>query len=133
MAARSTDNGTDWTYEGEALEQNPGYCPSADINDDGQGHANIITVGGITRLYTLQRPAGDNQGVGMLVHTLTAPTAPTRWPACPAPRRWASTPTPSPPPGQPCRHRRTAVPISVCTTGGRRLARAAGARAGSST
>ena len=36
----------DWTYEGEALEQNPGYCPSADINDDGEGHPNVITVGG---------------------------------------------------------------------------------------
>ena len=63
-----------WTYEGEALEQNPGYCPSVDINDDGQGHANLITVGGVTRLYTLQRPAGDMQGVGELVHT-PAPTA----------------------------------------------------------
>ena len=38
VTARSTDNGKDWTYEGQALEQNPGYCPNADINDDGQGH-----------------------------------------------------------------------------------------------
>ena len=49
------------------------YCPSADINDDGEGHANIISVGGVSRLYTLQRPAGDSQGVGELVHT-TSPT-----------------------------------------------------------
>ena len=68
MAATSTDGGKDWTYDGEALEQNPGYCPSADINDDGQGHANVITIGGKTFLYTLARAAGDNQGVGMLVH-----------------------------------------------------------------
>ena len=74
VAARSTDNGKDWTYEGQALEQNSGYCPSADINDDGQGHPNVITVGGVSRLYTLNRPAGDNDGVGLLVHTLT-PTA----------------------------------------------------------
>jgi hypothetical protein len=72
VVATSTDNGQDWTYQGEALEQNPGYCPSADVNDDGEGHPNVITVGGTTYLYTLQRPAGDNNGVGMLVHTLTS-------------------------------------------------------------
>jgi hypothetical protein len=71
VAATSTDNGKTWTYQGQALEQNPGYCPTADINDDGQGHPNVLTVGGTSRLYTLQRPAGDNAGVGMLVHTLT--------------------------------------------------------------
>ena len=77
IAAKSTDNAKSWTYEGEALEENPGYCPSADINDDGQGHANVITVGGVSRLYTLQRPAGDNAGVGELIHTLTpTPTNP---------------------------------------------------------
>ncbi|HEY1832504.1 MAG TPA: Ig-like domain repeat protein [Acidimicrobiales bacterium] len=68
MAATSTDNGKDWTYNGEALEQDPGYCPSADTNDDGQGHSNVITVNGTTFLYTLPRAAGDMQGVGMVVH-----------------------------------------------------------------
>jgi large repetitive protein len=68
VAATSTDNGQDWTYDGEALEENPGYCPSADINDDGQGHSNVITIGGNTYLYTLARAAGDMQGVGMIVH-----------------------------------------------------------------
>jgi hypothetical protein len=68
MAATSTDNGQQWTYDGEAIEQNPGYCPSSDQNDDGQGHANVITVGGNTFLYTLPRAAGDTQGVGMIVH-----------------------------------------------------------------
>jgi hypothetical protein len=75
VVARSTDNGQSWTYEGEALEQNPGTCPSADINDDGEGHPNVITVGGVTRLYTLQRPAGDNPGVGLLVHTVASPNS----------------------------------------------------------
>ncbi len=70
MAAKSTDDGVDWVYQGEALEEDPGYCPSADINDDGEGHANVITTGGTTYLYTLARPAGDNVGVGMLVHPL---------------------------------------------------------------
>ncbi|HEX7443818.1 MAG TPA: hypothetical protein VF320_08025, partial [Acidimicrobiales bacterium] len=74
--ARSTDGGQSWTYEGEALEQNPGVCPSSDVNDDGQGHPNVITVGGVSRLYTLQRPAGDNPGVGLLVHALSTPTGP---------------------------------------------------------
>ncbi len=73
VAATSTDNGKDWTYDGEALEQNPGYCASSDVNDDGQGHANIITVDGNTYLYTLARAAGDMQGVGMLIHKF-APT-----------------------------------------------------------
>jgi hypothetical protein len=68
LVATSTDNGVDWTYDGEALEQNSGYCPTGDINDDGQGHANILTIGGNTYLYTLPRAAGDMQGVGMIVH-----------------------------------------------------------------
>ena len=71
MAATSTDGGKDWTYAGEALEQNKGYCPTADTNDDGEGHANLVTVGGSTFLYTLERAAGDMQGVGMIVHSIS--------------------------------------------------------------
>jgi hypothetical protein len=66
--ARSTDNGKSWTTEGKALEQNPGYCPTADTNDDGQGHPFVASIGGSSKLYTLNRPAGDYEGVGMLVH-----------------------------------------------------------------
>lgn len=72
--ARSTDNGKSWTSEGEALEQNAGYCPTADTNDDGQGHPYVSSIGGSTKLYTLQRPAGDYEGVGLLVHNVE-PTA----------------------------------------------------------
>ncbi|MFZ0251960.1 MAG: Ig-like domain repeat protein [Acidimicrobiales bacterium] len=72
VIAKSTDGGHNWVYEGEALEQDPGYCPSADTNDDGEGHANVISVGGVSRLYTLERAAGDATGVGMLVHTLSS-------------------------------------------------------------
>ena len=68
--ARSTDNGKTWVAEGKALEQNPGYCPTADTNDDGQGHPYVASLGGSTKLYTLQRPAGDYEGVGMLVHNV---------------------------------------------------------------
>lgn len=68
--ARSTDNGRTWTGEGEALEQNRGYCPTADTNDDGQGHPYVASIGTSTRLYTLQRPAGDYEGVGLLVHNV---------------------------------------------------------------
>jgi Bacterial Ig-like domain (group 3) len=66
--ARSTDGGKTWVAEGKALEQNPGYCPTADTNDDGQGHPYVASIGGSTKLYTLQRPAGDYEGVGLLVH-----------------------------------------------------------------
>jgi len=73
--ARSTDNGRSWTSEGKALEQNPGYCPTADTNDDGQGHPYVASIGGSTKLYTLNRPAGDYEGVGLLVHNVEASAA----------------------------------------------------------
>jgi hypothetical protein len=68
--ARSNDGGKSWTSEGEALEQNGGYCPTADTNDDGQGHPYVASIGGGTKLYTLNRPAGDYEGVGLLVHNI---------------------------------------------------------------
>ena len=70
--ARSTNNGKTWTTEGKALEQNPGYCPTADTNDDGEGHPFVTTVNGTNTLYTLQRSAGDYEGVGLLVHSIGA-------------------------------------------------------------
>ncbi len=68
--ARSTDNGKTWITEGKALGENSGYCPTADTNDDGQGHPYVAAIGGSTKLYTLQRPAGDYEGVGLLVHNV---------------------------------------------------------------
>jgi hypothetical protein len=70
--ARSTDGGKTWVAEGKALEQNPGYCPTADTNDDGQGHPFVTNVNGTNRLYTLERSAGDYEGVGLLVHSIGA-------------------------------------------------------------
>jgi len=74
VGATSTDGGNSWTFGGEGLEQNPSYCPNADVNDDGEGHPFAMTIGGSTYLYTLERSAGDNVGVGLMVHQLT-PTA----------------------------------------------------------
>jgi hypothetical protein len=70
--AKSTNNGESWTTEGKALEQNPGYCPTADTNDDGQGHPFVTSVNGTNMLYTLERSAGDYPGVGLLVHSIGA-------------------------------------------------------------
>lgn len=88
LVATSTDGGQDWTFDGIALQQDSGYCASADTNDDGQGHPNVLNfdpssidsstgvpTGGTNELFTLQRAAGDNLGVGMLVHNLSGGTA----------------------------------------------------------
>lgn len=66
--AKSTDGGRTWQTVGTALEQNAGYCPTADTNDDGQGHPYVASIGSSTDLDTLQRQAGDNPGVGLLVN-----------------------------------------------------------------
>jgi hypothetical protein len=68
VAAKSTDGGLTWTAEGEALEQNPGYCPSGDTNDDGEGHPFVADLGGGSSLYTLQRAVGDYAGTNLLVN-----------------------------------------------------------------
>jgi hypothetical protein len=70
-SATSSDGGRTWTANGEALEQNRGYCPDGDNNDNGQGHSWVATIAGQTNLYTLNRVAGDALGVGLEVHTLT--------------------------------------------------------------
>ncbi len=70
--AKSTNGGETWVSEGKALEQNPGYCPTADTNDDGQGHPFVTNVNGTNTLYTLERSAGDYPGVGLLVHSIGA-------------------------------------------------------------
>ncbi len=72
VVARSTDGGNSWSFAGKALEQNPeNYCPTGDTNDNGQGHTFVMTVGANSYLYTVNRPAGDNLGVGLLVHAVS--------------------------------------------------------------
>jgi len=79
VSAVSHDHGKTWTYTGEALEQNAGLCADGNTDDDGQGHAFVLTVpdyAGTGKsgqvLYTLSRPSGDNLGVNLIVHKLTA-------------------------------------------------------------
>lgn len=78
VAATSTDHGRTWRYQGEALEQNAGLCPDGNTNDDGQGHAFVLTVPDYNGtghrgqvLYTLSRPSGDTPGTNLIVHHLT--------------------------------------------------------------
>ena len=79
VTAVSHDHGKTWYYTGEALEQNAGLCANGNTNDDGQGHAFVLTVPNAEGsgksgqvLYTLSRPSGDNLGVNLIVHSLTA-------------------------------------------------------------
>jgi hypothetical protein len=78
VSAVSHDHGKTWTYTGEALEQNAGLCADGNTNDDGQGHAFVMTVPDAEGsghsgqvLYTLSRPSGDALGVPLIVHPLT--------------------------------------------------------------
>jgi hypothetical protein len=75
VVARSTDGGKTWTAEGQALEQNQGYCPTADTNDDGEGHPFVADFGGGSALYTLQRAVGDYAGTNLLLNPVN-PSAP---------------------------------------------------------
>ncbi|MBC3840069.1 hypothetical protein GXW82_07320 [Streptacidiphilus sp. 4-A2] len=83
VSAVSTDHGKTWKYTGEALEQNPGLCANGNTDDDGQGHAFVMSVPGFGGsgqarsghpaqvLYTLSRPLGDALGINLIVHKLT--------------------------------------------------------------
>jgi hypothetical protein len=88
VSAISTDHGKTWKYTGEALEQNPGLCANGNTDDDGQGHAFVMSVpnyGGTGKagsgkpaqiLYTLSRPSGDALGINLIVHKLTPKPTP---------------------------------------------------------
>ncbi|NUP48769.1 MAG: hypothetical protein HOW97_15895, partial [Catenulispora sp.] len=72
LAAKSDDGGRTWSYQGQALESNQGQCPSAALNDDGQGHPTVLRVNGEDFLYTLTRPTADTPGSQLLVHRIDA-------------------------------------------------------------
>ena len=92
VAAVSLDWGKSWMFEGEALGLNP-YCPAdptdpdnnnvivdrfstpygSDPNnagDNGLGHAFVMTVGGVQRIYHLNRANGHIDSDQLVVHML---------------------------------------------------------------
>ena len=102
VVPRSTDNGVSWTYQGEALEAEPRLLPQRRHQRRRRRPPQRADRRRFnTMLYTLQRPAGDNDGVGLLVHQLhplIATCSATRCSAFRPPRRSGSILTPSPPP-----------------------------------
>jgi hypothetical protein len=80
VAAVSDDAGRSWTFQQEVLRLT-NDCPASEAvtrgNDDGQGHPFVLAVGGVTRLYTLDRSAGNVDAAGLVVHALApSPAAP---------------------------------------------------------
>ena len=76
VAATSTNAGQSWTFE-QMVEQLTTECPNSDLNtansggnDDGEGHPSIISFGGMTWLYTLNRSTPHVDSDGLIVHNL---------------------------------------------------------------
>jgi hypothetical protein len=73
VAASSDDGGRSWVFEQQALEMTAA-CPKSDADqlgsDDGLGHPYVLSVGGVTRLYTLDRSADHVDSAGLVVHAL---------------------------------------------------------------
>ncbi len=75
LAATSADGGKTWTFE-QQVENLSTFCPQTDKNgatgnDDGEGHANVISFGGGYILYLLDRRNGHVDSDGLIVHNLT--------------------------------------------------------------
>jgi hypothetical protein len=76
VAATSTNAGLSWTFQ-QMAEQLTTECPNSDINtansggnDDGEGHPSIISFGGMTWLYTLNRSTPHVDSDGLIVHNI---------------------------------------------------------------
>jgi hypothetical protein len=81
VAAASTDAGKSWTFQ-QMVEQLTTECPNSDSNtandaagnpagnDDGEGHPSIISFGGATWLYTLNRSTPHVDSDGLIVHNI---------------------------------------------------------------
>jgi hypothetical protein len=73
VAATSTNAGLSWTFQ-EMVEQLTTECPSSDSNstgnDDGEGHPSVISFGGTTWLYTLNRSTPHVDSDGLIVHNI---------------------------------------------------------------
>jgi len=74
VAAVSTDGGRTWQFQQEVLELTD-QCPASaaqDLNNDnGLGHPFVMTIGGTTLLYNLDRRDGHIDSDGLVVTTLT--------------------------------------------------------------
>jgi hypothetical protein len=81
VAATSTNAGQSWTFE-QMVEQLTTECPNSDANtandaagnpagnDDGEGHPSVISIGGTTLLYTLDRRTPHVDSDGLIVHQI---------------------------------------------------------------
>ena len=81
VSATSTDAGQSWTFQA-MVEQLTTECPNSNSNtandsagnpagnDDGEGHPSILSYGGSTILYTLNRANGHVDSDGLIVHQL---------------------------------------------------------------
>jgi hypothetical protein len=76
VAATSTNAGQSWTFQA-IVEQLTTECPNSDLNtansggnDDGEGHPSIISFGGMTWLYTLNRSTPHVDSDGLIVHNI---------------------------------------------------------------
>ncbi len=73
VAANSTDGGQTWTFQQEVASLSSD-CPTSDPaagNDDGEGHAHIISFAGTTWLYLLDRRNDYVDNAGLIVQRLT--------------------------------------------------------------
>lgn len=74
VAASSADGGKTWSFE-QQVENLSTFCPQTNKNgsgnDDGEGHTNLITFGGASILYLLDRRNGHVDSDGLIVHYLT--------------------------------------------------------------
>jgi hypothetical protein len=84
VVATSSDKGQTWTFQTKALELTANHCPNGNSDmalqtttDDGEGHANDLTVNGTHYLYTVNRSNGvlDTVGSQFLVHALSGTTS----------------------------------------------------------
>jgi hypothetical protein len=76
VEATSTNAGQSWTFQ-QMAEQLTTECPNSDANtansggnDDGEGHPSIISFGGTTWLYTLNRTTPHVDSDGLIVHNI---------------------------------------------------------------
>jgi hypothetical protein len=78
IAASSTDGGKTWTFQQDVFYLRE-TCPPDDTqtfgNDDGYGHPYIVDTAGVSRLYSLDRSAGNIDNLGLIVTPLTATRA----------------------------------------------------------